>query len=56
MTSTLLWFALDVEQASGPKHVIVTLAGFDEARVRIEELPDATARQRRLRAQWLSGN
>jgi predicted metalloprotease with PDZ domain len=46
---------LDVEQRSEPKHITLRLAGYDRPTVRIEQLPSATSRQRRLQEQWLRG-
>jgi predicted metalloprotease with PDZ domain len=46
---------LDIEQASGPKHVTLRLAAFDRPIVRIEQLRNATPQQRRLQEQWLRG-
>jgi predicted metalloprotease with PDZ domain len=44
-----------VQRPSGPFSAVVVASGFDEPVVRIEELPDATDRQKRMRARWVSG-
>ncbi|MDQ6830983.1 MAG: hypothetical protein M3081_19135 [Gemmatimonadota bacterium] len=45
----------EVVRPSGPAHATVTMSGYDRAAVRIEEIPHATARQRKVRADWMTG-
>jgi predicted metalloprotease with PDZ domain len=44
---------VEVVRPAGTRTIAVVVTGYDRPVVRIEELPDATERQRRLRAQWL---
>jgi len=46
---------VDVGRATGPFTATVVMAPFDRPSVRIEELPNATARQRELRTRWRAG-
>ena len=46
---------VEVRRPSGPFTAIVVGAGFSEPVVRIEEIPGATEKQRRIRARWISG-
>jgi predicted metalloprotease with PDZ domain len=46
---------VDVGRATGPFTATVVMAPFDRPSVRIEELPNATARQRDLRTRWTAG-
>ncbi len=46
---------LAVARPAGLWRASVTVAGYDRPAVRIEEIPEATARQRSLRAAWLAG-
>jgi predicted metalloprotease with PDZ domain len=45
---------VEVARPAGARTVSVLVTGYDRPVVRIEELPGATERQRRLRAQWLA--
>jgi predicted metalloprotease with PDZ domain len=47
---------VEVARPAGASIVSVIVTGYDRPMVRIEELPDATERQRRLRAQWLASS
>jgi len=47
---------IEVMRASGPFRTTVVATGFDRPTVRLEELPQATERQRALRARWLAGS
>ena len=46
---------VDVRRPRGPARVTVVVAGYNRPVVRIDEIPDATESQRKLRARWLSG-
>jgi predicted metalloprotease with PDZ domain len=46
---------LDVARPSGPMHTTVVVPGYERPVVHIEERPDATTRQRAMRARWLRG-
>jgi predicted metalloprotease with PDZ domain len=46
---------VEVRRPSGPWSTSVVVTGFDRPVVRIDEVPDATERQRALRTRWLSG-
>lgn len=45
----------DIVRDGKPVRVPVVMAGFQRTRVEISELPNASDRQRRLRAEWLAG-
>lgn len=47
---------VDVARATGPYRATVVVTGFQQPIVRLEEIPNATASQRALRARWLAGN
>jgi predicted metalloprotease with PDZ domain len=46
---------IGVERAGGPFQATVVVAPFDRPAVRIEALPDATEKQRAIRAAWEAG-
>jgi len=46
---------IEVVRASGRSIVDVMVTGYERSTVRIEEVPGATARQLRLREQWVEG-
>jgi len=43
-----------VRRGAGPFRARVVVGGYDRPVVRLEEIPQATERQRRMRAQWLA--
>src|SRR2546425_3735881 len=45
---------VEVTRATGPWRTSVVVSGYDRPAVRIEEIPEATDRQRALRARWLA--
>ena len=45
---------IEVTRPTGPCRASVVVAGYDRPSVRIEEIPEATDRQRALRARWLA--
>ena len=45
----------DIVRNGGPMTVNVTMSGYDRAQVQIEDVPNPTARQLRLRNAWLAG-
>jgi predicted metalloprotease with PDZ domain len=47
---------IEVTRATGPFRTTVVVTGYDRPVVRLEEIPEATDRQRMLRARWLAGN
>src|SRR5213080_1785620 len=47
---------VDVARPTGAWRTAVVVAGYDRPVVRLEESPDATERQRGLRAQWAAGS
>jgi len=47
---------IEVRRPTGPFHARVTVSGFERPTVRIVPLPNATAGQRALGAQWLKGS
>jgi hypothetical protein len=47
-------FAMAVNRPSGPYGTVI-VSGYDRPTVRVEEIPEATARQAALRAAWLAG-
>ena len=47
---------VDVARPTGACRTAVVVAGYDRPVVRLEESPDATERQRGLRAQWAAGS
>ena len=46
---------VELARPAGPLRTTVRVTGFDTPTVRIEMLPDATARQRALRERWMAG-
>jgi predicted metalloprotease with PDZ domain len=46
---------MTVNRPSGPYRGTVAVTGYDRPTVRVEEIPEATARQRALRTAWLRG-
>jgi predicted metalloprotease with PDZ domain len=46
---------IEVRRQAGPFQTTITVSGFQRPTARLEELPNATERQRALRAAWLSG-
>lgn len=47
---------IEVRRPTGPFQARVTVSGFERPTVRVEPLPNATAAQRALGAQWLKGS
>lgn len=47
---------IEVTRAARPFSATVVVAGYNRPMVRLEEVPQATDRQRSLRARWLAGN
>jgi predicted metalloprotease with PDZ domain len=47
---------IEVMRAGGPFRATVVVTGYDRPTVQLKELPQATERQRTLRARWLSGS
>jgi len=47
---------IEVRRPTGPFQARVTVSGFERPTVRVEPLPNATAGQRALGAQWLKGS
>jgi predicted metalloprotease with PDZ domain len=47
--------AMTVNRPSGPYRGTVAVTGYDRPTVRVEEIPEATARQRALLTAWLRG-
>ncbi|OLC08801.1 MAG: hypothetical protein AUH42_00635 [Gemmatimonadetes bacterium 13_1_40CM_70_11] len=47
---------IEVTRPTGPWRASVVVAGYDRPSVRIEEIPEATERQRALRARWLAAS
>jgi len=45
---------IEVTRPAGAWRASVVVPGYDRQSVRIEEMPEATERQRALRARWLS--
>jgi predicted metalloprotease with PDZ domain len=48
--------AVEVRRPTGAWRTTVVVAGYERPVVRLEEIPAATERQRRLRAQWIVGS
>jgi hypothetical protein len=46
---------VSVERESGTFEAAVAVTGYERPTVRLEEEPNATDAQRRLRGQWLAG-
>ncbi|MFN2400383.1 MAG: hypothetical protein ABR543_17350 [Gemmatimonadaceae bacterium] len=46
---------IELARSTGPRRTSVVAAGYERPQVRIEEIPEATERQRALRAGWLAG-
>jgi predicted metalloprotease with PDZ domain len=49
-----LRFVVRAPDATAPRNVMVVVAGYDRPAVRIEPLPSATEKQRKLRDAWLN--
>jgi hypothetical protein len=47
---------VEVVRPTGRAMVDVAITGYDRTTVRIEEIPNASERQRRQREDWLAGN
>jgi predicted metalloprotease with PDZ domain len=47
---------VEVRRPTGPWRTSVVVAGYERPVVRLEEIPQATERQRRLRAPWAAGS
>ena len=47
---------IEVTRATGPFRTTIVVTGYDRPMVRLEEIPQATERQRALRARWLTGS
>jgi predicted metalloprotease with PDZ domain len=47
---------IEVTRATGPFRATVVVNGYDRPTVRLEEILEATERQRTLRARWLAGS
>ncbi len=47
---------IEVARATGSFRTTVVVTGYDRPTVRLEEFPQATERQRALRARWLAGS
>ncbi|HEX6558829.1 MAG TPA: PDZ domain-containing protein, partial [Longimicrobiales bacterium] len=44
---------VEVQRASGPYTAAVAITGWQQPRVSVTEIPNATPQQRQLRARWL---
>ena len=46
---------LDIVRDGEPRTVVTRATGYEAVSVRVEDLPDATGKQKRLREAWKTG-